>query len=158
MSCCKQKSGQTSLVSLIPVVEGTPVATLQTYAVDLQHFLCRNRCICITAQYPLSGTMQAQVKGISLIGTSTYSVTIQLIGSISYLPYVCGCNSCDICPVSETVFETITVPVFSDTGTPTITLDPITTVLVSPTNVKDCCLKTNAVEIEFALAVNSEAA
>ena len=157
MSCCKSKSGQTSLVSLIPVVEGTPVAIQQVYAVDLVHYLCRNRNICITAQYPLSGTMQALVKNVEPIGANVYSATIQFVGTISYLPYVCGCTPCDICPVTESVFESITVPVYSTTGAPTVTVDAITTTIVSPTNVKDCCTKTNAVEVEFVLTVNNDA-
>lgn len=112
MSCCKNKSGQTLLLGLVPVVAS-----------------------------------------IENIGTDLYSLTIQLVGTCSYLPYVCGCQ-CDICPTTDTIFKSITVPFYSTT-TPNVTVTNPTVVLVSPTNVKDCSTKTNAVEIEFAFTVSN---
>lgn len=157
MSCCKNKSGQTSVLELVPVATGTTTPSPIMYYIDLIHYLCRNRNICITAQYPLSGTMRAVLKSIDSLGGNLYSLSIQLVGSVSYLPYVCGCNNCDVCPQTDTVFTSITVPFYSTTVPTSATLTVTPNVLVSPTNVQDCCTKTNAVEIEFGLTVTSPA-
>jgi hypothetical protein len=55
------------------------------------------------------------------------------------------------------VFTSITVPFYSTTVPTSATLTVTPNVLVSPTNVQDCCTKTNAVEIEFGLTVTSPA-
>lgn len=157
MSCCKNKSGQTSVLELVPVATGTTTPSPIMYYIDLIHYLCRNRNICITAQYPLSGTMRAVLKSIDSLGGNLYSLSIQLVGSVSYLPYVCGCNNCDVYPQTDTVFTSITVPFYSTTVPTSATLTVTPNVLVSPTNVQDCCTKTNAVEIEFGLTVTSPA-
>lgn len=152
MCNCKSKSGQTSVLEIIPVATGTTTASPRTFYVDLVHHLCRNRKICISAQFPLSGTMRVTAQHVANIGTNLYSVTLQLVGTVSYIPYVGGCNSCEVCPVTETVFTSITVPMFSTTA-PVISVTQPTVVLVTPTNVKDCCSITNAVEMEFAFNI-----
>ena len=54
----------------------------------------------------------------------------------------CGCG-CNICPVSENIWCTVSVPWGSATA-PEITAG---NVVASPTNLRDCCNVTNAMSI-----------
>lgn len=156
MSCSCKKNGATYLNSIIPVENGTSVATQQQYYLDFTHYLCNNRKICVTGSYPLIASLTYQVKDVSYVGQKTYAATIVYSGQVSYLPYQKGCNPCcDPCPKSDFIFGSFSVPVYSATGVPTVDLDTANqNILVSPANVEDCCNITNAVELETTLIVN----
>lgn len=154
--CNCRKNGATDLVQLTPVVTGTPVATTQTYYVDLLHYLCGNRKICVSSSYPLSSSLSYTVGTPEYVGNDTYSFPIVVTGSVTYIPYVrnsCGCNPC---PMQDFIMTQFSVPVYSATGTPTATVVAGTT-QTNPANVEDCCSLTNSCEIETSIVVNSVA-
>jgi hypothetical protein len=144
MAC--NNNGQTYVDTCIPAPGAT--ATDATYVVDLTHYTCGNRKICINGAYPITADLNYRVLGTpQLVGNETYQCDILITGTCTYMPYVsgqnqCGCG-CNVCPQTENLWATVSVPVSSST-IPTVTKGAA---VASPTNVKDCCSVTNAVSI-----------
>lgn len=123
-------------------------ATDATYAVDLIHYTCGNRKICANGAYPVSGDLKYKAVGAPQpIGNDTYIQDILITGTVNYMPYRNGQNyggcGCD-CPVTENVWTTVSVPVTTATS-PTITPGEV---IVSPTNLRDCCSLTNVLSLK----------
>lgn len=149
MSC--KTNGATYLNSCIPAPGAT--STAATYSVELTHFLCGNRKICINGGFPLTSDLSFQVLGTPRsVGNSIYACDILCRGTVTYMPYVKdSCEKCNVCPRTENVWVVITIPISSATA-PTITAG---TVVVQPANVKDCCSICNAVSLSTSFAVAS---
>lgn len=153
---CNNQNGRTFVNTLTPVPGGT--ATDTTYVVDLTHYTCGNRKICSSSAYPLNGNLSYRMIGTPVqVGTGAYVADILITGTVSYMPYRSGSNCCCgnscgcQCPITENVWERISIPVTSATA-PTLTSGPVT---VTPTNMRDCCSITNAMSIVGALTVET---
>ena len=139
-------NGRTFLNSCIPVPGAT--AADATYVVDLTHYTCGNRKICANGAYPVTGDLKYQAVGAPRsVGNDAYVQDILITGTCTYMPYKdgqsrCGCSCC-ACPVTENVWETVSVPVASATA-PTVTGGET---IAAETNLRDCCNITNAVSL-----------
>jgi hypothetical protein len=144
MACNNNYNGQTYVNTCIPAPGAS--ATDATYVVDLTHYTCGNRKICANGSYPTTGILNYRIVGApQSVGNDTYQVDVLITGSVTYMPYrsgsdQCGCN---VCPVTENVWATVSVPVSSAT-VPTVTQGEV---IASPTNLKDCSSLTNAVSL-----------
>lgn len=155
---CNCNNGQTYLNSLVPLPGAT--AASATYVMELTHYTCGNRKICINGAFPLTANLNYTILGIQSVGNNAYNLDVLVSGTCTYMPYRqgqncgCGCQGSP-CPVTENIWTTISVPVASETE-PTITAG---TCKVSPANVKDCCNVTNAVAIttSFNVATTTQA-
>lgn len=140
--------------SPIPVAGAT--ATSATYQIDLTHYTCGNRKICVNGGYPPSAQLNYKVMSVDSIGNSAYQCNVLVSGTCTYVPYKNGQNygcCCNPCPVTENIYCTISVPV-SASATPTLTGG---TVNCYPTDVKDCCNTTNCIGISTSLLVATTA-
>jgi len=155
---CNNQNGRTIVDTLTPVPGGT--ATETTYVVDLTHYTCGNRKICSNSAYPLNGTLAYRALGTpEQVGDGAYVADILITGTVSYMPYrtgncACNGNSCSCscnCPITENVWEKVSIPVTTATA-PTLTAG---SVIVSPTDMKDCCSVTNAMSIVGSFTVAS---
>jgi hypothetical protein len=142
MSC--YNNGQTLVNTCIPAPGAT--ATSATYVVDLTHYTCGNRKICANGAYPVTADLNYRVMGTpESVGNDTYQCDVFISGTVTYMPYVCGQDNCgcNVCPRTENIWATVSVPVTSDT-IPTVTKG---LAMAQPTNLKDCCSITNAISI-----------
>lgn len=155
--CKCKKNGDTVLQSINLVPTGTLTATSQEYMLDLVHYLCGNRKVCINGSYPLQGVLNFAVNGSPIsIGNNAYEVTIDVTGSVNYRPYIPNC--CDPCPRQDFVGLKIVVPVYSATGVPTVTLDSASSIVAtSAVATQDCCSVTNEIRMVTSLIVNTTA-
>lgn len=151
MACCN--NGQTYVNTCIPAPGVTE--TSATYVVDLTHYTCGNRKICINGAFPITADLNYRVIGTPQpVGNETYQCDVLITGTCTYMPYVCGQScGCQVCPRTENLWATVSVPVSSAT-VPTITKGAA---LASPTNVKDCCSVTNAISIVDSFVVTTGA-
>ena len=143
---CNCNNGQTYVNTCIPVPGAT--ATDATYVVDLIHYTCGNRKICANGTFPSTADLNYKVVGApQSVGNGAYQCDVLITGTCTYMPYrngqnQCGC-CCAPCPVTENVWATISVPVAS-ADVPTVTAGDV---IVSPTNMRDCCSVTNALSL-----------
>ena len=139
MSC--NSNGLAYVNTCIPVPGAT--AETATYVIDLTYYLCGNRKLCINGAYPLVSNLNYTPQKVENVGNKSFNCDILISGTVTYMPYVCGGNSCNVCPRTENIWASVSVPVTA-VDMPTITAG---TCVTSPTNVKDCCSVTNAVSI-----------
>lgn len=150
---CKCKNGATIAQNVIAVPTGTASATTQEYMVDLLHYLCGNRKVCVNGQFPLSAVLNFSLVGSpTSIGNDAYSCTINVTGSLTYEPFVQGC--CNVCPRQDYIGLQITIPVYSATGVPTVTLSNASSVVDCSTIANNCCTITNMVRMQTSFVVN----
>ena len=146
MPCKTNYNGRTFLNSILPVPGAT--ATDATYVVDLTHYTCGGRKICANGAYPVTGDLNFKLQGAPrAVGNDAYVQDVLITGTCTYMPYKagqgqCGCG-CPACPVTENVWEVVSVPVASATA-PTITAGET---IAEPTNLRDCCSITDAVSL-----------
>ena len=145
MAC--YQNGQTYVNTCIPAPGAT--ATDATYVLDLTHYTCGNRKICVNGAYPTTSDLKYRVMGTpQSLGNDVYQCDILVSGTVSYMPYRqgqncgCGCQE-NTCPVTENVWCTVSVP-WSAAAAPAITAGVVE---ATPTNVRDCCNLTNAVSL-----------
>jgi hypothetical protein len=152
---CKCRNGETVLTSLAVVPTGTQSATSQEYMLDLTHYLCGNRKVCIGGNYPLQGVLNFTLDGAPVsVGNDAYAVTVNVTGSVNYKPYVQGC--CNVCPKQDFVGLKLTIPVYSATGVPTVTLSTVGSVVnTTAIATQDCCSITNEVRMLTSLIVTT---
>lgn len=149
---CNCNNGQTYLNSIVPVPGAT--ADSATYVMDLTHYTCGNKKICINGAFPITADLNYKVLSVESCGNDCYNCDILCTGTVTYMPYRqgqnCGCGcQCNPCPVTENVWTTISVPVTS-ADIPTVTKGIAN---CSPANVKDCCNVTNAMSITTSFTV-----
>jgi len=148
-------NGQTYVNTCIPVPGAT--AENASYVVDLTHYTCGNRKICVDGAYPVACDLKYKAQGLpQAVGNDAYVQDILITGTVNYMPYRngqnrggCGCA----CPVQENIWATVSVPVASATA-PTVTAGEV---LANPVKLQDCCSLTNAVSLvgSFNLAAGS---
>ena len=153
---CENVNGRTFVNTCIPSPDATGDSA--TYVVDLTHYTCRNRKICANGSYPITADLNYRVIGTpQSVGNGVYQCDVLITGTCTYMPYVsgngCGCG-CNVCPVTENIWATVSVPVTSST-VPTLTKG---SAIAQPTNLKDCCTITNAVSIVDSFNVSTAAA
>ena len=149
MSCNCNNNGKTVVVSLTTIPGGT--AANANYLLALDHFTCGNRKLCTQEVYPVDADLKATALGLPVdVGNASYCQEVLVSGSVTYMPYVCGCN-CNVCPRSENIYCTICVPCSAAT-TPTLTIG---TSVASPTGMRPCCNVTNAIAITTTLNVTT---
>lgn len=146
MNC---NNGKTFVVSLTTVPGGT--AANANYLLALEHYTCGNRKLCTQEDYPVSADLKARVIGTPVsVGNGTFCCEVLVSGTVTYMPYVCGCN-CNVCPRTENIYTTICVPC-SSAAVPTLAIGES---VATPTNVQPCCSITNAVAITTSLNVTT---
>ena len=142
-------NGKTFVVSLTTVPGGT--AANADYLLALDHYTCGNRKLCVNEAFPVTADLKATAMGLPVnVGNDTYCQEVLISGSVTYMPYSCGCN-CNVCPRTENIYCTLCVPC-SSAATPTLTMG---TSVASPTNVRPCCSVTNAIAITTSLNVTT---
>lgn len=143
-------NGKTFVISLTTVPGGT--AANANYQLQLDHYTCGNKKLCINEAFPVTADLKATAIGapvaLPVNGTTQYSQEVLISGSVTYMPYNCGCQ-CNVCPVTENIYCTVCVPCSSN-ATPTLTVGACAAV---PTNVQPCCSITNCVAITTMLNV-----
>ena len=154
---CNCNNGQTYLNSLVPAPGAT--AESAVYVMDVTHYTCGNKKICINGAFPMTANLNYQVMGVQSVGNETYNCDLLVSGTVTYMPYRqgqnCGCGcQCNPCPVTENVWTSLSVPL-ATADVPAINAG---TCVVSPTNVRDCCCVTNAMSITTSFEVVSKAA
>lgn len=148
---CKCKNGITDVEFLTPILGGT--ASNTTYMLNLTHYTCGNRKLCANGLYPIIANLAYQVTGTPMsLGNNTFCCEVAITGTVSYMPYKCGDGcGCNQCMVTDNIFTTLCVPCSSE-AVPTITGGNVVAV---PTNLKDCCAITNAMELTTSLNVTT---
>lgn len=142
-------NGKTLVVSLTTVPGGT--AANANYLLALEHYTCGNRKLCTQEIFPVTADLKAQVVGAPVsVGNGTFCCEVLVSGSVTYMPYTCGCN-CNVCPRTENIYTTICVPC-SSAAVPTLTIGES---VATPTNVQPCYNLTNAVAITTSLNVTT---
>lgn len=145
MSC--NQNGKTLVEYLTPVPGGT--AADASYLLALDHFTCGNRKLCTQEIFPVTADLKFTPLGAPVdIGNGTYCQEVLCSGTVTYMPYVCGCQ-CGVCPRTENIYCTFCVPCSAAT-TPTLTAG---TAVASPTNVQPCQNVTNAIAITCTVNV-----
>ena len=149
MNC--SKNGKTFVVSLTTVPGGT--AANASYLLALDHYTCGNKKLCTQEVFPVTADLKATAVGQPVdVGNGTFCQEVLVSGTVTYMPYRCGCNcQCNVCPVSENIYTTICVPC-SSAVTPALTVG---TSVASPTNVVPCENITNCVAITTTLNVTT---
>ena len=149
MDC--NNNGKTFVVSLTTIAGGT--AANANYLLQLDHFTCGNKKLCVQEVFPVSADLKAQAIGTPVnVGNGSYCQEVLISGTCTYMPYKCGCQ-CGVCPKTENIYCTICVPC-SSAVTPTLTIGNS---VASPTNVQPCCNITNAIAITTSLNVTTGA-
>lgn len=144
-------NGKTFVVSLTTVPGGT--AANANYLLALDHYTCGNRKLCVNEAFPVTADLKATPIGAPVnVGNNTFCQEVLVSGSVTYMPYVCGCN-CNVCPRTENIYCSICVPC-SSAAVPTLTVG---TSVAGPTNVRPCCNVTNCVAITTSLNVTTGA-
>ena len=142
-------NGKTFVVSLTPVLGGS--VENANYVLSLDHYTCGNRKLCVSEVFPITADLTYRTIGSpASLGNGVFCCEVLVSGSVTYMPYVCGCN-CNICPRTENIYTTICVPCSSAT-TPAITAG---SAVASPTDVKACCNVTNAIAITCSFNVTT---
>lgn len=151
MSCnCKNGTTEVDFLTLVP--GGT--AANANYLLNLTHHTCGNRKLCANGLYPISANLAYQVQGAPVsLGNDTYCCEVAVTGTVTYMPYRCGDNSCGCnpCMVTDNIFTTLCVPCSSAVA-PTVTGGSVVAV---PTDLKDCCTVTNAVGLTTSINVTT---
>ena len=149
MAC--NNNGKTYVVSLTTIPGGT--AADASYLLALDHYTCGNRKLCVNEVFPVTADLKFTALGVPVnVGNDSYCCEVLVSGSVTYMPYVCGCN-CNVCPRTENIYTTICVPC-SSAAVPTLAGG---TAVASPTNVQPCCNVTNAIAITTTLNVTTGA-
>ena len=149
MDC--NNNGKTFVVSLTTIAGGT--AANANYLLQLDHFTCGNKKLCVQEVFPVSADLKAQAIGTPVnVGNGSYCQEVLISGTCTYMPYKCGCQ-CGVCPQTENIYCTICVPC-SSAVTPTLTIGNS---VASPTNVQPCCNTTNAIAVTTTLNVTTGA-
>ena len=145
MAC--NNNGKTIVVSLTTIPGGT--AANASYLLALDHYTCGNRKLCTSEVYPITADINFKTLGLPVsVGNDSYCCEVLVSGTVTYMPYVCGCN-CNVCPRTENIYTTICVPCSAATA-PTITAGES---VAAPTNVQPCNNVTNAIAITTSLNV-----
>ena len=149
MDC--NNNGKTFVVSLTTIAGGT--AANANYLLQLDHFTCGNKKLCVQEVFPVSADLKAQAIGTPVnVGNGSYCQEVLISGTCTYMPYKCGCQ-CGVCPQTENIYCTICVPC-SSAVTPTLTIGNS---VASPTNVQPCNNITNAIAVTTTLNVTTGA-
>ena len=142
-------NGKTFVVSLTTIAGGT--AANANYLIALDHYTCGNRKLCTQEVFPVTADLKYTALGQPVdVGNGSFCQEVLVSGSVTYMPYVCGCN-CNVCPRTENIYCTICVPCSSN-AVPTLTGG---SAVASPTNVQPCCNVTNAIAITDTLNVTT---
>jgi len=147
MNC--NNNGKTFVVSLTTIPGGT--AADANYLLQLDHYTCGNRKLCVNDSYPITADLKATAIGAPVnVGNDAFCQEVLISGTCTYMPYVCGC-SCGVCPRSENIYCSICIPC-SSAVSPTLTIGNS---VAAPTNVQPCCNITNAIAITTSLNVTT---
>ena len=148
MSC---NNGKTNVVSLTTIPGGT--AANANYLLALDHYTCGNRKLCTQEMFPVTADLKATAIGTPVnVGNGSFCQEVLISGSVTYMPYVCGCN-CGVCPRTENIYCTICVPC-SSAASPTLTIGNS---VAAPTGAQPCSNVTNAIAITTSLNVTTGA-
>ena len=148
MSC---NNGKTNVVSLTTIPGGT--AANANYLLALDHYTCGNRKLCTQEMFPVTADLKATAIGTPVnVGNGSFCQEVLISGSVTYMPYVCGCN-CGVCPRTENIYCTICVPC-SSAVSPTLAIGNS---VAAPTGAQPCCNVTNAIAITTSLNVTTGA-
>ena len=141
-------NGKTIVVGLTTIPGGEPANA--NYQLELTHWLCGNRKLCINDAYPLVADLKFTPIGAPVsTGNGQYCCEVAITGSVTYMPFNCGCKcDCD-CAKQDQIFCNTCIPC-SSSAVPTITGG---NVVVAPTNVQPCCNITNAVALTTSINV-----
>lgn len=148
MSC---NNGKTNVVSLTTIPGGT--AANANYLLALDHYTCGNRKLCTQEMFPVTADLKATAIGTPVnVGNGSFCQEVLISGSVTYMPYVCGCN-CGVCPRTENIYCTICVPC-SSAVSPTLAIGNS---VAAPTGAQPCSNVTNAIAITTSLNVTTGA-
>lgn len=142
-------NGKTFVVSLTTIPGGT--AANASYLLALDHYTCGNRKLCINEAFPVTADLKAKAIGVPVdVGNGSFCQEVLVSGSVTYLPFVCGCN-CNVCPRTENIYCTICVPC-SSAAVPTLAIGNS---VAAPTNAKPCDTTTNCIAVTTTLNVTT---
>lgn len=150
---CNSNNGKTFIDFLTAVPGGT--AEDATYQLSLTHYCCGGRKICAGDAYPITADLKFTPLGTPRsVGNGSYCVDVACTGSCTYMPYNgCGCQG-NVCPRTEGVYTTFSIPCSSN-AVPTITAGET---ICSPTNAQPCNNVTNAVALTTSFKVTTASA
>lgn len=151
MTC---NNGKTFPVSLTTNPGGT--AADANYLLQLDHYTCGGRKLCIQEPYPVTADLKVTAIGLPVavpVGdTTAYCQEVLISGTCTYMPYTCGCQ-CNVCPRTENIYCSICLPCSAAT-TPTLAIG---TAVAAPTNVQPCSNVTNCIAITATINVTTGA-
>lgn len=149
MAC---RNGSTEVMFLTPY----PAADTQSYLLQLKHWTCGNKQMCLNNADGLpvvSNLTLQQIGEITPYANGTYCVEVRCICDLTY-QQIRG-NSCcpDYCLQTEKCVATVCVPILSDEA---VTLTP-NGASVMPMRISCRCSTTNTVEIDVSFSVEQAA-
>lgn len=149
MNC--NNNGKTFVVSLTTVPGGT--AADASYLLQLDHYTCGNRKLCMQEMFPVTADLKATAIGSPVdVGNGAFCQEVLISGTCTYMPYQCDCQ-CNVCPKTDNIYCTICVPCSSNV-TPTLAIG---TSQAAPTGAQPCSNVTNCVAITTTLNVTTGA-
>ena len=152
MANCNCNNGKTFIDFLTTIAGGTSGDS--NYLLSLTHYTCGNRKLCINEAFPITSQLNFTPIGTpSLVGDGIYCCDVLCSGTVTYMPYVCGCNCCNVCPVTDNIYCTFCVPCDASSGIVVKGGE----VVATPTNVKACCNVTNAISLVTSFNVTATA-
>lgn len=125
-----------------------------TKIIDLTHYLCNGRRMCVTGSMAPTATITYTTKEITDVGNGSYFLTIGLSGLLSYAPVqsysYCCASECN-CPIVEPFYVEINVD-YENADAPTYTEG-----IVVVTPIVNCCNQstTNAVDIKTSVTITA---
>ena len=147
MANCNCNNGKT-FIDFLTTVPGGSVDN-SDYQLALTHYTCGNRKLCINEVFPITSQLTFTPIGTpSSTGTGNYCIDVLCSGTVTYMPYTCGC-SCNRCPLTDNIYCTFCVPCSSDV-VPKIASGEV---VASPANVRPCCNVTNAISLTTSFNV-----
>lgn len=148
-------NGKTYVNFLTTVAGGT--LDNGNFLLDLTHYTCGNRKLCVSEIFPITSNLTFTVIGTprfvgnTTAGNNTYCCDVLCSGTVTYMPYYCNRNCCNVCPVTDNIYFSFPVPC-SSTTVPTVTAGDV---VASPANVRACCNVTNAISLSTSLNVST---
>lgn len=150
MAC---KNGSTEVNFLTPY----PAGTTQSYLLQLQHYTCGNKQMCLNNAdgLPVVDNLSLQQIGeVQALGTDTYCVEVRCVCDLTY-QQISGSGCCpNYCLQSEKCVATVCVPVASADA---VTLTP-NGASVMPLRTSCRCNTTNTCSIDVSFSVDQTAA
>lgn len=140
-------SNNVQSATITPILVAGSTESPYLYLVNITQKLCVKACV----DNPPVFTPQFFVKSVSSLGNNLYAATVQVQGTISYVP--CCQSSC--CARMQTLYQAFTIPFVSETAPTNVTIASGDTVNTIAATACQNCSRTFVSETPLTLTVTT---